>query len=351
MPPGEPVVEETINGTALRHVRIAFRGGTRVAALKLEEQGPTGSVKDRTAAGLLRRLHQDRPLVPGTVVVESTSGNLGLALARILRSLGCSFVAVVDPKTPHSTRSALLEGGARLIVVDEPDGRGGYLLHRLDTVRRLCARNPGHRWPNQYENWANPQIHTSTTGPEIAEQAGTALSAVYVPVSTGGTFAGVAAYMAAARPRVACVAVDVTGSAAMTGGRTGRRLIPGIGAGRRSSFLPAAGTFRRRLVDDVEAIAVCRILRADLGLALGGSSGCTVRALLADLAAERATGTLAGRPGGLPVCLAADGGAKYADTLYSDRWAAEQGIAAELGRAIRLLRGQGLAFSNAPDYP
>jgi N-(2-amino-2-carboxyethyl)-L-glutamate synthase len=333
----EHLLSETIGRTALRHVEARY-GGQRVAlGLKLEEGGPTGSVKDRTAVGLLRDLHGQHPLTPGTVVVESSSGNLGLALARVLRSIDCAFVAVVDPKTPQSTRRALAEGGARVILVDEPDGQGGYLLRRLDMVRRLCADNPGYRWPNQYENWASPRIHRHTPGPEIAEQAGPALRAVYVPVSTGGTFAGIATFMAGHHPDVDCVAVDVLGSAALHGGRAGRRLIPGIGAGRRSSFLPNATVPRRALVDDVEAIAVCHLLRDDLGLAVGGSSGCAVRALLADVEA--------GRAHGLGVCLAADGGDKYADTLYSRRWAADQGVDKELDAAIHRFRDRGLIFS------
>ncbi|MER5744954.1 pyridoxal-phosphate dependent enzyme [Streptomyces sp. NPDC059913] len=330
------VLARKIGTTPLYRLDVVHHGQVRRLGLKLESHGPTGSVKDRSALGLLRALHDEKPLAPGTVVVESTSGNLGLALARLLPAIDCAFLAVVDPKTPHATRRRLADGGARVIVVDEPDGLGGYLLSRLRRVRELCADNPGYRWPDQYENWAAPDIHRRTTGPELTEQAGPALGAVYVPVSTGGTLAGIAAHLREHRPDVAAVAVDVRGSLAVSGSG-GRRLVPGIGASRPSVFLGAPHSYDRAVhVDDIEAIAVCRIIAEDTGLVLGGSSGCAVRAMLSDQEA--------GGDGRLAVCLAADGGTKYRDTLYSDDWAAEQGVAREIASAVRRLRGEGLFF-------
>ncbi|GII86953.1 hypothetical protein Ssi03_49430 [Sphaerisporangium siamense] len=333
------VFERTLRRTPLRHAALSIRGRTCHFGLKLEEHGTTGSVKARTAVALLRALHRERPLEPGTVVVESTSGNLALAMAHVLSAIGCHFLAVVDLKTPRATRRALRDQGARLVVVDEADGEGGYLLRRLDVVRRIRAEHPEYRWPNQYENPASPHVHQHSTGPEIAAQAGAALSAVYAPVSTGGTCAGIAAFVREHRPAVRCVAVDVTGSVAL-GGTAGRRLIPGIGASRRSAFLRGTEYDRAAHVDDVEAIALCRILRDDLGMMAGGSTGCVVRALLDDVTA--------GAAGTFPVCLAADGGAKYLDTIYSDGWLEEQGIDDALGRAIGRLRADGLAFAWRP---
>ncbi|MFF3395882.1 pyridoxal-phosphate dependent enzyme [Streptomyces sp. NPDC002669] len=333
----EPVLARALFRTPLLRLDVAHRGRVRRLGLKLESRGPTGSVKDRSAVGLLRALHDERPLTPGTVVVESTSGNLGLALARMLPGLGCDFLAVVDPKTPHTTRRMLTDRGARVLVVDEPDGRGGYLLSRLRRVRELCADNPGYRWPDQYENWAAPDIHRRVTGPELTGQAGADLGAVYVPVSTGGTLAGIGAHLREHRPDVAAVAVDVRGSLAVAGS-AGRRLIPGIGASRPSAFLTAPHSYDRAVhVDDIEAIAVCRILVEDVGLALGGSSGCAVRAMLTDREDD-------GPDDRLSVCLAADGGGKYRDTLYSDDWATEQGVAKEITSAVEHLRSEGLFF-------
>jgi cysteine synthase len=332
--------QQALRRTPLSQVRLRYRGGSGSFWLKLEQHAASGSVKDRTAVGLLQWLHAQEPLTPGTVVVESTSGNLGLALARLLPLIECSFIAVVDLKTPEPTRRRLRELGARTILVDRPDGHGGYLLSRLDTVRELCAENPGYRWPNQYENSAGPRIHSRTTGPEIAHQAGPALRVVYVPVSTGGTFSGISAYMRVQRPWVSCVAVDVAGSMAVLPG-TGRRLIPGIGASRRSHFVNPGDYHHAVKVEDVDAIAVCRMLREDLDLAVGGSSGCSVRAFLGDF--EDA-------PAGRAVCLAADGGTTYLGTVYSDDWLRSQGIDGEVFAAIERFRDEGLEFSWTDDF-
>ncbi|MER6692365.1 pyridoxal-phosphate dependent enzyme [Streptomyces minutiscleroticus] len=338
MKPPRAVHLRAAGETPLLHLAVAHRGRVRPVALKLEEHGPSGSVKDRSAAGLLRALHQERPLTPGTVVVESTSGNLGLALARLLPALDCSFLAVIDPKTPPATRRILTDNGAQVLMVDKPDGQGGFLLSRLEAVWDTLARHPGHRWPNQYENWAAPAEHRRSTGPELIAQAGDSLAAVYVPVSTGGTLAGIASHLREHGPDVDVVAVDVHGSLAVAG-TAGRRLIPGIGSSRPSHFLKSADSYDRLVrVDDVEAIAVCRIVAEDLGLRLGGSSGCAVRALLTDLERDRVAR-------GLPVCLAADGGAKYRDTLYSLAWTTEQGVEKDIMAAMEQLRREGLYFA------
>nr|BFE80853.1 hypothetical protein GCM10020093_034540 [Planobispora longispora] len=104
--------------------------------LKLESGNPTGSIKDRTAAGLLMALDAERPLRPGTVVVESTSGNLGLGLARLLHHLDCRFVAVIDPNTPRATRQTLVAAGANCTRSPSPTAAAA-------TCSPACARSAG----------------------------------------------------------------------------------------------------------------------------------------------------------------------------------------------------------------
>ncbi|MEU6014852.1 pyridoxal-phosphate dependent enzyme [Streptomyces sp. NPDC047515] len=155
--------------------------------------------------------------------------------------------------------------------------------------------------------------------------------------SAVGRLAGISAHLREHRSDVAAVAVDLRISLAVAGS-AGRRLIPGTGAGRPSAFLQGPHSYDRVVhVDDIEVIAVRRILAEDLGVVLGGSSGCAVRALLTDLENDRTDGRL-------PVCLAADGGGKYRDTLHSDDWAAEQGVAKEITTAVNQLRSEGLFF-------
>lgn len=329
------VLRSAIPGTPVVPAEVSLRGRSHRVLLKLEGGNPTGSIKDRTAAGLLMALDREHPLRPGTVVVESTSGNLGLGLARLLAHLDCRFVAVLDPNTPRATRLKLAAIGAELHDVHEPDGYGGYLLTRLRTVRRLLEQNPHYRWTDQYDNPANPRVHRETTGPEIAAQGGPGLDAVYIAVSTGGTLAGVAGCLHALNRGVQVVAVDAEGSLA-TSPVAGPRLINGIGASRKSTFLPPGTYDRAYRIPDPEAIAVCRLFRADTGVALGGSSGSVVAACLRDLRTA-----LAPRQ---PLCLCADSGLTYADTIYDDAWLARHRLSAQTSALSRRLRAEGVRF-------
>jgi cysteine synthase len=323
--------------TPTTHVIAEYRGRAHQIQLKHECFNPTGSIKDRTAAGLLMAMDRQAPLVPGTVVVESTSGNLGLGMAHLLAGLDCRFIAVIDPRTPPTTREALDAAGVQIRFVDEPDELGGFLLSRLRTVRAMCAANPNYRWPDQYGNPANPEIHRVTTGPEIAEQGGPGLDAVYVAVSTGGTLAGIAAHLHTLDRGIRIVAVD-TQASSVTGSPPGVRLLAGIGATRPSAFLTHGAYTDARWISDTQAIAVCRTFREDTGVALGGSSGSVVRACLADLASPG--------PPRNALCLCPDGGDRYQRTIYDDDWLERFGVRVEVTRTMDHLRAAGLRFRN-----
>jgi N-(2-amino-2-carboxyethyl)-L-glutamate synthase len=334
---------ETIQATPVSPIRVMHRKRVHRLLLKRESFNPTGSVKDRTAAGLVRALDAVEPLHPGTVVVESTSGNLGLALARRLMATGCRLIAVVDVKTPQPTRDLLQRAGVELRVVTEPDGNGGYLLTRLKTVRQLCRSNPSYRWTDQYRNRANPAIHEQTTGPEIIRQGGPELDAVYVAVSTGGTLAGISAAIRPLGRPIQLIAVDALRSLATprspapapSGPRS--RLIPGIGASLPSSFLRPGAFDRAVAAADAEAIAVGRIFREDTGISVGGSSACVLSACLTDLDGPA--------PPAQPLCLAADDGEKYECTIYGDGWLQDAGVLDDVKLAVERLRCGGLTFA------
>ncbi|MCT9932195.1 cysteine synthase family protein [Planotetraspora sp. A-T 1434] len=355
---------DAIGGTPVSEVTVAFHGREHRVLLKREWANPSGSVKDRTAAGLLRAMHAAEPLRPGTTVIESTSGNLGIALARFLNAAECRFIAVIDPKTPAESRRLLRAAGAELHLVDEPDGHGGYLLSRLRVVRDLCAAHPHYRWPDQYASPFNPLVHQRTTGPEIAAQGGPDLDAVYVAVSTGGTLAGISACIRPLGRPIRLVAVDAQSSAATsfsaspaspaaassaTAGAAGAaralaagagspsaRLVPGIGAGRPSSFLGPASYDRAVAVPDPAALAMCRMFLEDTGVALGGSSGSVLTACVEELGGPD--------PPRLALCLAADHGAKYATTVYDDGWLIASGVYGAVKHAFDRYRIDGLRF-------
>ncbi len=305
--------------------------------LKLEAYNPAGSIKYRTAVGLVDELARSGPLGPGTTVVESTSGNLGVALAELLARIDCHFIAVIDPRTPRPARTAINKTGADVLVVDELDESGGYLLTRLRMVHELLAANPDYRWTDQYGSAANPRIHEQTTGPEISRQGGDRLSAVYAPVSTGGTLAGVANFLRTNRPAVRITAVDAQNSL-VTGTRAGPRLITGIGANRTSSFLERHHYDNSVAISDAEAFAVCRLLLADTGLCVGGSSGSSLAAWVRTLLS-------AGGPPELALCVCPDGGDRYLHTFYDDGWLTRNRLLADVRAAVAWLRDAGLRFT------
>lgn len=321
-----------IGNTPLVPIVLSVAGRHRTVQLKLEAANPCGSLKDRTAASLVAELERQGALAPGCVLVESTSGNLGVALASIARQRGYGFVAVVDPKTTPENMARIRRLGGRIELVDTPDPAGGYLLARIERVHGLCASSPALVWPDQYTSPANPRAHEHGTGPELLEQLGGALDAVLVPVSTGGTLAGIARFLRRESPQTRIVAVDAAGSVAL-GGRPGPRLLTGIGASRRSSFLTPDLYDDAVRVSDTHAFACCHALAAATGIGVGGSSGAALAACARLLARDPDLDRVA--------CLCPDGARAYTSTIYDQRWLARNGIdpaAAALGPACAILR-------------
>lgn len=303
--------------TPLAEIALSMRGRAFPVLLKLEGANPCGSLKDRTAESLIEDLERSGALTPESILVESTSGNLGIAFASIARRRGYRFVAVVDPKITSENLARLRTLGARVECVHSPDKAGCYLGSRLERVRELRASSEAFVWPDQYSNPAGPRAHELGTGPELLEQLRDHLDAVFVPVSTGGTLAGLARCLRRESPRTRIVAVDACGSVAL-GGWPGPRLLTGIGAGRRSSFVTGDLYDERVLVDDAEAFAFCRALAAETGIRVGGSSGATLAACGRVLAADPDIGRV--------VCLCPDRGEAYASTIYNDGWLVQNGI-------------------------
>jgi N-(2-amino-2-carboxyethyl)-L-glutamate synthase len=299
-------------------VDITADFGTRAVRIRLKREGANrwGSIKERTALGLITSV-ADKLTRPGAVLVESTSGNLGLALAHIAHQLGVPFVAVVDPNLSPILARGIVELGGELEVVTEADPRGGYLSARLARVAQLRRSMRRVVWTDQYHNPANPLAHLRGTGPEIAEQTGGQIDAVFVAVSTGGTLAGIGRYLHRFHPHVKVVAVDVPGSRVF-GEPRGRRLLTGIGAGIVSSFLKPSDYDDVVIVDDAVAVAHCRALAAGTGTRVGGSSGAVLAACLSYLTAHPEIEA--------PLCVCPDDGDAYAETLYDDAWLAVNGV-------------------------
>ena len=159
-----------IGNTPLQSIYLIINKTARQVYLKLEGKNPAGSVKDRTAYALIQDLEERGVLNDKSIVVESTSGNLGVALAYICRAKGLNFLAVVDPKATQENLARMRTFGARIEMVHECDSSGGYLLARLERVKELCRSSERYVWTDQYSNPANPYAHYSATAPEIYRQ-------------------------------------------------------------------------------------------------------------------------------------------------------------------------------------
>ena len=295
--------------TPIVPIRARIRSRDITIRLKLEKANKWGSIKDRTALGLVTSVASQLDN-PAATLIESTSGNLGVALASIARELDRRFTAVVDPSLSQVLAAKMTRAGAQLDFVTDADGNGSYLNARLARVATLVESLPEAVWTDQYHNPANPLAHYRSTAPELLRQApGT--DAVFVAVSTGGTLAGISRYMREYAPQVRVIAVDVPGSRVF-GEPRGRRLLTGIGAARRSSFLTPGTWDDTVLVEDGAAIAVCHQMRQSAGVSLGGSSGAVIAACVQYMDAHPQIVA--------PICVCADGGAPYGHTIYGDDW-------------------------------
>ena len=295
--------------TPILSIRACVRGRDVTVRLKLESANRWGSIKDRTALGLVTSVKSQLE-DQDAVLIESTSGNLGVALAAIARALDRRFIAVVDPNLSQTLAARMIRDGAHLDFVTDSDRHGSYLSARLARVARLAESVPGAVWTDQYHNPANPLAHYRSTAPELLRQAPDT-DAVFVAVSTGGTLAGISRYVREHTPGIRVIAVDVPGSRVF-GEPTGQRLLTGIGAGRCSSFLCPGTWDDVVLVEDTVAIAVCHQVREAVGVSLGGSAGAVIAACL-QYAQTHPQITA-------PTCICPDGGAPYLHTIYADGW-------------------------------
>ena len=296
-------------GVEVMTIKIGPAAGTLRLRLHLESRNRFGSVKDRTAYALVRSFERDGRLGPGGHVVESTSGNLGIALAGICAERGYRCTLAVDDTTAPSSLRRMTELGAELIRVTATDAAFGVSL-RLAAVRDFLAAHPAAVWTNQYDNPAGPEIHAATTGPALIHQPGLPVpQAVAVPVSTGGVLAGVAVRVRADAPQVRILAVDAVGSAATGGAAMARPAkLPGFGSALRSGYLRPEHFDEVAYVGDEEAAIACRIIGEHAGLSLGGSAGAAVLAAVRAALADPGLTDIA--------CLCPDGGDRYQTLIY-----------------------------------
>jgi N-(2-amino-2-carboxyethyl)-L-glutamate synthase len=278
--------------------------------LKCEGFNFAGSIKLKAAAEMVETADRDGVLTPGSILVESSSGNLGVALSMIAASKGYRFLCVTDSRCNLSTRLLMEALGAEVHIIAEPDATGGFLGARLDYVRALCASDDRYVWLNQYTNPGNWQAHYRTTAPAIARQF-PRLDVLFVGAGTTGTLMGCARYFQEWPRPVRVIAVDSLGSVTF-GGPPGRRMIPGLGASVRPPLLDESYVDEVVWVDEADTIRACHRL-ARRGFLFGGSTGTVVSGAMTWLARHGAGALTA-------VAIAPDLGDRYLDTVYQSNW-------------------------------
>ena len=278
--------------------------------LKCEGFNFAGSIKLKAAAEMVEAADRDGVLTPTSVLVESSSGNLGVALSMIAASKGYRFLCVTDSRCNLSTRLLMEALGSEVHIITEPDSSGGYLGARLDYVRALCASDDRYVCLNQYANPGNWQAHYRTTAPAIARQF-PQLDVLFVGAGTTGTLMGCARWFQDWHRPVRIVAVDSFGSV-IFGGGPGRRMIPGLGMTVRPPLLDDSLVDEVVPVEEADTIRACHRL-ARRGFLFGGSTGTVVSGAMDWLSRHDASGLTA-------VAIAPDLGERYLDTIYQTNW-------------------------------
>ncbi|MER6193608.1 2,3-diaminopropionate biosynthesis protein SbnA [Streptomyces cyaneofuscatus] len=282
----------------------------RALFLKCEGFNFAGSIKLKAAAGMVEAAEREGALTHRSVLVESSSGNLGVALSMIAASKGYRFICVTDARCNLTTRLMMEALGSQVHMVAGQESDGGFLGARLDYVRDLCATDDRCVWLSQYTNPANWRAHYRTTAPAIAGSF-PGLDVLFIGAGTTGTLMGCARYFRGWHRPVRIVAVDSVGSVSF-GGAPARRMIPGLGMSVRPPLLDDAYVDEAVLVEEADTIGTCHRL-ASRGFLFGGSTGTVVSGATAWL--ERH-----GRPGLTSVAIAPDLGERYLDTVYRSTW-------------------------------
>ncbi|MDD2102988.1 PLP-dependent cysteine synthase family protein [Pseudomonas putida] len=308
------MVSDLVGSTPAVRLPSLFEEGSS-PFVKLEKFNPGGSIKDRVALYVIQELERQGLIQPGKTIVESSSGNLGIGLALHGAQRGYRVVIVVDQNTSKQNISIMHAYGAEIVIETELDDCGLYHKTKLARAKAIATQTNGY-WVNQTANELNSQAHEQTTGAEISSQFGRFLDVCVLATSSGGQLAGVARALKAASPETKILAVDAKGSSIFSS-KPHTYITPGLGLSWYPKILEPSLVDWVCLVDDRTAFEVARFL-ASKGLMLGPSSGAVAAACYR---AQKAFGAKTNVLG-----LAPDGGERYLDTLFDDRWMAKQGF-------------------------
>jgi cystathionine beta-synthase len=317
-----PAILTLIGNTPLVEITRIETGPCQLF-VKLENQNPTGSIKDRVALAMIEAAEREGKLKPGGTVIEATAGNTGLGLALIAGAKGYRIILVIPDKMSQEKISHVRALGAE-VRLTRSDVTRGHPEYYQDVAARLAAEIPGAFYVNQFGNPANPLAHERTTGPEIWEQMQHDVDAIVCGVGSSGTLTGLSRFFSRVQPDIEMVLADPAGSILVdyvktgTFGQAGSWAVEGIG----EDFVPDIADFSHVTsaysIDDAESFRVARDLLRQEGILGGSSTGTLVAGALRYCREQTERKRV--------VTFVADTGNKYLSKMYNDFWMAEQGF-------------------------
>lgn len=294
---------ELVGRTPMVYLNSVSRECTAKVAVKLESYNPCFSVKDRIGLNMILAAEKQGLLKPGSVIIEPTSGNTGIALAFVCAVRGYELILTM-PESMSTERRTLLRGfGARLVLTPAKEGMKGAVAR----AQEILTETPSGFMPQQFENPANPEVHYKTTGPEIWEDTQGRVDVFVSGVGTGGTATGTGTFLKKQKPGLRVVAVEPAKSPVLSGGVPGPHAIQGIGAG----FVPKV--LNLKILDEIlqvtneQALDMAARLRKEEGILCGISSGAIVQGAL-EVAKRKENQDK------LVICMVCDTGERYLST-------------------------------------
>lgn len=294
---------EMIGNTPILKVSNLIDENSAEVYVKLEKFNVGGSVKDRAALGMIEKAEELGLLKKGSVIVEPTSGNTGIAIAMIGKLKGYKVIIVMPDTMSKERRSLIKAYGAELLLTEGAKGMKGA----IEKANEL-GKKDGYFIPQQFENVANPEKHYETTAEEIYKDIPD-LDYFIASVGTGGTLTGIAKNLKSKLPNLKTIAVEPEKSPVLSGGKPGPHKIQGIGAGFVPSIYEEKYVDEVRTVSDEDAYDIAKRFGIEEGALVGISSGAAIKVAL-DLAKKVGKGKKI-------LVIAPDGGEKYISTgLY-----------------------------------
>lgn len=313
---------DLIGNTPLVRLRTCIPENGPKAYAKLEFVNPTGSVKDRMTAFILKKAISDGRLKPGDTVVDNSSGNTGSSLAMTASVLGLKSIITTPEKTSREKTDLIRSYGAKVIVTPTEAPHDSPESH-YTIARKLCKEN-GYFDLNQYDNKENIEAHYQMTGPELWNDTDGKISHFVCGIGTGGTLSGTGRYLKEKNPSIRIIAVDPEGSIFAEYIKSGQVTegelykIEGIGSDVVTGALDKDMVDEVISVSDKDSFNRARLVSRTEGISCGGSSGAV--ACVMEKVAQSA------EPGSFIVGIFADSGIRYLSKCYNDDWMKEQGF-------------------------